>query len=241
MDEAEQLSGEELQEFLNNIPEEFNILEEEIDINLQMEYFELSRKVKQDDTPFEIIQKDSDLLYSNETDNETKKILLAKLASFDEPSAFRIIEKYLKNCESDMLDFAKLARYESKSQLESSLLGENKVFISSGLGGKDNKLRYFMVLFSKNKESFSDTQKKVINNEFEMSVNTCDGVLEKTDFDHSYVKLLLLLPLRIDLKTTFKNTIKECNQFGNFLKDNFLITNVKTLTNSEIEDFLTKR
>lgn len=241
MDEQEQLSGEELQEFLSNIPEEFNILEEEIDINLQMEYFELSRKVKQDDTTFEVIQKDADLIFNKETDIESKKILLAKLASFDEPSAFRIIEKYLETCEPEILDFVKLAHYESKSQLESSLLGENKVFISSGLGGKNNKLRYFMVLFSKNIDTFSDTQKKVINNEFEMSVNTCNGVLEKTDFDGHYVKIMLLLPLKVDIKSTFKNTIKECNQFGDFLKDNFLITNVKTLTNSEIEDFLTKK
>lgn len=241
MDEQEQLSGEELQEFLNNIPEEFNILEEEIDINLQMEYFELSRKVKKDETGFDIIQKDSDLLYREDTDIETKKILLAKLASFDEPMAFRIIEKYLNECESEIKDFVKLAHYESKSQLESSLLGENKVFISSGLGGKNNKLRYFMVLFSKNIELFSDTQKKVINNEFEMSINNCDGVMEKADFDGQYVKIMLLLPLKVDIKTTFKNTIKECNQFGDFLKDNFLITNVKTLTNSEIEEFLKKK
>lgn len=241
MEEQEQLSGDELQEFLNNIPVEFNILEEEIDINLQMEYFELSRKVKKDNTEFEIIQRDSDLLFSNETDLDIKKILLAKLASFDEPLAFRIIEKCLESCEPELLDFVKLAHYESKSQLESSLLGENKVFISSGLGGKNNKLRYFMVLFSKNIDLFSDTQKKVINNEFEMSINTCNGILEKTDFEGHFVKLLLLLPLKVDIKNTFKNTIKECNQFGDFLKDNFLITNVKTLTNIEIEEFLNKK
>ena len=241
MEEQEQLSGDELQEFLNNIPVEFNILEEEIDINLQMEYFELSRKVKKDNTEFEIIQRDSDLLFSNETDLDIKKILLAKLASFDEPMAFRIIEKCLESCEPELLDFVKLAHYESKSQLESSLLGENKVFISSGLGGKNNKLRYFMVLFSKNIDLFSETQKKVINNEFEMSINTCNGVLEKTDFEGHFVKLLLLLPLKVDIKNTFKNTITECNQFGDFLKDNFLITNVKTLTNIEIEEFLNKK
>lgn len=241
MDESEQLSANELQHFLNNIPQEFNILEEEIDINLQLEYFELSHKVKQDNTAFDVIKKESTLLYDKETDLKSKKILLAKLASFDEPSAFRIIEKFLDFCEPELQDFVKLAKYESKSQLESSLLGENRVFISSGLGGKNNKLRYFMVLFSKNNALFSETQKKVINNEFEISVNTCKGVLEKTDFDGLYVKLLLLLPLRIDIKATFKNTIKECNQFGDFLKDNFLITNVKTLTNSEIDEFLTKR
>ena len=53
--------------------------------------------------------------------------------------------------------------------------------------------------------------------------------------------MLMLLPLDIDLKTLFEKIIDECNQYGNFLHDNMIITNVKKLSEKEIADIVTKK
>jgi hypothetical protein len=53
-------------------------------------------------------------------------------------------------------DWAALSLQESRMTLESSLLDENQVIISTGLGGKAKKLRYFAVIAAKRRENFSE-------------------------------------------------------------------------------------
>ena len=43
------------------------------------------------------------------------------------------------------------------------------------------------------------------------------------------------------LKSVFKEAIDECNRYGNFLNDDFIVTNVRTLSFKEIEDFLERK
>ena len=48
----------------------------------------------------------------------------------------------------------------------------------------------------------------------------------------------LLLPLQIDLPSVLNGIIQECNQYGHFLKNNLLITNVKKIPREEIEQII---
>ncbi len=48
----------------------------------------------------------------------------------------------------------------------------------------------------------------------------------------------VMLPLKADIKQVFRNIVDECNQYGHFLKEDFMITNVKVLTRGEIIQFL---
>ena len=50
--------------------------------------------------------------------------------------------------------------------------------------------------------------------------------------------MLLLLPLKTELQPLFAGIIDECNQYGNFLHENMIITNVKKLTDEEIMHLL---
>ena len=50
--------------------------------------------------------------------------------------------------------------------------------------------------------------------------------------------ILLLLPMHHSLKVVFQEAIDECNKYGDFLKDDFIVTNVKTLSFKEIKNFL---
>jgi hypothetical protein len=125
--------------------------------------------------------------------------------------------------------------------LESKIMDENQVFISTGLGGKDEKLRYFVVLMSRTKVDLTPTQKMVIKNEFEFILNKFGADLEEADFSGYLATILLLLPMHHSLKSVFKEAIDECNRYGDFLNEDFIVTNVRILSFGEIKDFLERR
>ncbi len=155
-----------IQEIFGEVPGTFSILEEKIDIDLQMEYFEFSRTIKKDMDGREVLKRRNQIFDFNK-DAGDRKSLFAMLASLEDVSAYRTIEKYLKAGHPELRNWAILALQESRMLLESKLLEESQVFISTGLGGKGSKLRYFVVLIGKEKHGFSDLQKRIIKNEFE--------------------------------------------------------------------------
>jgi len=229
-----------IQEIFGSVPENYNILEEQIDIDLQMEYFEQSKSVKETLDPT-VIMGNKEGIYDVTLPLEDRKMLFTQLASLEDVEAYRTIEKYLKSAEVDLKNWAILALQESRMLLESKLLDENQVFISTGLGGKDGKLRYFVVLIGKEDNSFSDLHKKVIRNEFEIYLKKYDSELEKLDFNENFALILAILPLPLSIRGIFKEAIKNCNIYGEFLRSNFIVTNVRELSLVEIKDFLSKQ
>lgn len=264
---------EKIQEIMGKLPGNFSILEEQIDIETQMEYFEFSKSYKKEINAKEILKRKNEL-FSGDISLEDKKTLLVQLASIDNVEAYRFIEKFVKKLDiysaytsqlsptfptngagqvgtgqavgdrssikSDIHKWAVLALQESRMLLESSLLDENQVFISTGLGGKGSKLRYFIVLLSNANKDFSDVQKKIIKSEFEFTLKKYDAEVEEINFAHNFSTILCLVPLKISIQNIFEEIIKECNQYGNFLKSNFIVTNVKILSVKEISEFLMK-
>ena len=65
--------------------------------------------------------------------------------------------------------------------------------------------------------------------------------IEKIDFLGQFATLVVMVPLKVALKDVFRSAIIECNQYGDFMKSNFIITNVKELNLAEIKDFLIKQ
>jgi hypothetical protein len=228
-----------LQKLFNEFGGNLNIINEKIDIDLQVEYFRFSENVKQKISPEDIL-KNIDEIFNPELSVENKKLLLSQLASIDDVLAFRTIEQYLKNPDEELKFWAILALQESKMLLQSKLLEQNQLFISTGLGGRDNMLRYFIVILSQDNNPFSDFQKERINSEFSFVFQKNSAVIEEIKFQDNISTVLALIPINIALTDLFSAAIKECNIYGNFIKDNGIITNVKILTVPEIIDFLNK-
>lgn len=229
-----------LQEFLGQLPENFSILEEQVDVDIQMKYFEQAKSINRD-TPKEDILARKEELFSEETDITTKKELLILLAGLESPEAFRIIEKYkTEKPKSELYDWVCIAYHESKMLLESSLLEQSQVFISTGMGGRGKLLRYFVVLISNKKEEFNKTQKKLIIGEIEYSLEKYKAIIEESNFEGKYATLTCLIPLEAPIKDIFQSAIDECNELGNFISENFIVTNVKKLDAKEIDEFLEK-
>jgi len=229
-----------IQEIFGESPGTLSILEEKVDIDLQMEYFEYSKSAKQNLSEEEVL-KDMQELYNPDWTLEQKKVLFTRLASIENVEAYRFIERYLNEGHEEIRNWAILALQESRMLLESKLLDENQVFISTGLGGKGSKLRYFVVLILKQQEEYTDVQQKIVRNEFEISLKKYNAEIEKIDYQGTFATLLVIIPLRVSLKELFRDAIRECNQYGDFLKSNFIVTNVRELQLREIEDFLLKQ
>ena len=236
MEEHENLY-EKIQEILGGSPGNLKILEQQIDMDLQVEYYKCSRKLR-NDVEEQVAVDQAKYLNEPGYSIQVKKEILARLATIDKVECYRFIEAYYKLADDSLRDWALLALNESRMLMESKLLGENQVFISTGLGGKEQKLRYFVVLVSRTNMELGSTQKKVISNEFDYILRKYDAELEEISFSEYMATLLLLLPMHYSLKMVFQEAIDECNKYGDFLKDDFIVTNVKTLSFREIKDFL---
>jgi hypothetical protein len=227
-----------LRDVINNLPDNFNILEETIDIDLQKEYFETSQSLKFDpekDLVPEMIEK----INNAETTVEECKELLQKLALIDSVEAYRAIESFILNPLHALKEWAIIALQQSKMVIHCSLLDEQQVFISTGLGGKNGKLRYFMIFpFNDHILELSLLQKKALDDELHFFLSKNEGEIENISFSKTYATSTILLPLKAPIPDIVRNLLDECNQYDNFLHHNILITNMKYFSHDEITDII---
>jgi hypothetical protein len=214
-----------------------NILEEHINTNSQLEYFKYSRNIKSYKSEEEIIR-DKDFLFDQHLSIDEKKRTLRELASLNNVEAYRTIEKYLNYPNIKLYDWACIALQKSRLQIESKLLDESKVLISTGLGGKGHKLRYFIVLFTPNGIPLNKNQQGIIKKELEFFLKQKDAELEDIEIEGSFASILAMIPIKIPPQPLFRKVIEECNIFGTFLFPDFIITNVKALSSKEITELL---
>ncbi len=231
---------EKINSFFKQIPKDFSILEEEINVSTQIEYQKYKFKIINEEiNQKELFDKKKEL-FSDKISKDEKKKLLIQLAQIDDVKIFRTIEKF-KNDLSDndnLKDWAILSYQESKMLIESSLLETNQVFISSGLGGRGSKLRYFSVFFSENKEDFTKTQKKVILSEFNSTAEREDSEIEKIDFYKGFATASVLIPFGKEVHIIFQESINLCNELGSFIKQNIIVTNLKRFSEEDIKGIL---
>ncbi|HON52264.1 MAG TPA: hypothetical protein PLS12_03590, partial [Bacteroidales bacterium] len=93
---------EHLQSLFGKNPEQFNIIEEQIDIQLQMSYFKRSKRLKKKKVELQDMLQKVPLLYQDDVRIEEKRDILIHLASFEQVEAFRAIEAFWKVAEGDI-------------------------------------------------------------------------------------------------------------------------------------------
>ena len=239
MEEHENLY-EKIQEILGGAQGSLKVLEQQIDMDLQVEYYECSMKLKKEVEEKWALE-NAKYLEEPGYSEQVKKEILARLASIEKVACYRHIETFLQTAEENLRDWAVLALNESRMLLESRLLDESQVFISTGLGGKEEKLRYFVALLSRSSLNLNASHKMVINNEFDYILKKFDAEVEEIQFSEYMATILLLIPMNLSLKEVIEEAIKECNKYGDFLNSSFIVTNVKTLSFKEIKDFLANK
>jgi len=234
---------ERLRESFNKIDGQFHVLEQQVPVELQMEYFKYSERlrkkaVKIDESDYYTFH---DELCEKDVSAERKKYILAVLATSNQVKAFRILEEYARHPEPEVSNWAYMALMESRISLESELLDKKQIYISTGLGGKGEKLRFYVLLFASENKPFEEYQKQVIEREFAYALPKDACEIERLTMNDVYVELVFLVPVRVDIKTLLENVISECNQYGSFLSPVFTVTNVKELSSEEIASIIKKK
>lgn len=223
---------------LKNTKSKVQIFEEGIDINTQINFQKLTKKYLKSDTQ----QRDFSLL-ENELFNESveanlKKDILIELSLLEEVRAYRLIEKFYAECENDLKTWTALALQKSRVHIEHALSSEDKIYISSGLGGQGDKLRYFFVLSSKDNKPFNQFHKNIITNEIKFSITKFDGIVEKINFTEFYVTIICMLPFSNSLEEVFGTIHNECNKLGGFLSEKIIATNTEILNHEAVTGIL---
>jgi len=229
-----------IQDFLGGLNDNFSLMEDPVDVVVQMNYFETSGRTRVTEVNEKALLARKDDLFHPGLSVEDKKILLVQMAGIPNPEIYRTLESYAKNPDDKLKDWSKLALQENKLLLESHLLDTHQVFISTGLGGKGHKLRYFVVLINKNGDNLKPFQQKVVQDEMAYALQRHDSELEKLNFMHQYTTMRVVVPLSSDLTKVFREGIDECNQFGDFLSPDFIVTNMKELSEDEIKEALSE-
>lgn len=223
-------------ESFRNMEGHFHILEHRVPVEQQMAYFKYSDRIRREKNTM----KDDDYqkyivdLQNIELSKEEKMRILSILASSKQVRAYRLLEKYLQNPDPQLINWAYMALMESRITLESELSGEKQIYISTGLGGKGEKLRFYVLILSSGGVLFLDYQREIIRKEFGYSLPKNDCEIERLTIDDKYVELVFLIPVKIDIRKILEDVIRECNLYGNFLSEIFTITNVKELDREEV-------
>ena len=228
------------QRLLQETNGELRILEHQVPVEMQMEYFKYANRLRKvalpmEENEFEYYATD---LYSSDSSLERKKQLLSTLAISKQPKAYRILEKYVQTTDTELKDWAAMALMESRIALESELSGERQIFISSGLGGKGNKLRFYILLLSASGNPFLDYQQQVIEREFNYMLLQQDSEIEHLTVKDNYAELIVLTPIQLDIVHMIENIVTECNQYGDFISNTIALTNVKRLSEDEIAQII---
>jgi hypothetical protein len=228
--------------FLRDTDGDCRILEHQVPIETQMEYFVYSQRLR------ELLPEDSEMafdqfasvLFDSAGALSQKKTILSALAVSKEVRAYRMLQEYVQNPDKELKDWAQMALMESRVILESELTDERQVYISSGLGGKGNKMRFYILLLSATGKQLVDYQQQVIEREFAFASQKEDCEIEELTIKTNYIELMLLAPIQKNIKRFIEKIVTECNQYGDFIANTITITNVKKLSGKEIAQIIKK-
>lgn len=185
----------------------------------------------------EVFQEFYDFLESSENETldctgiNSKLIGLAKSGSIE---SMRELEKIISEgkLEGKESDFAKIALNFCRFKVENELLDVEMDLISGGLGGTENRLRYFVALTCEKGLAADHIQdmKKV----FRKVLENNDSVLEELTDHTFYVSVLILGSLNYAIGKILDEFFLECT----YLSREYYLTNCEIPTDDRIRDWL---
>ncbi|MCL3780720.1 hypothetical protein EMN47_10020 [Prolixibacteraceae bacterium JC049] len=220
-------------ETFSQLPANYVLLEEPVNIEVQNQYVDFVQKERVKVDEQEALANIPKLEKWDGTP-EDLKMYLSQLAIIEKVEAYRALERFVKDTGHSLFDWAILALQESRMLLRSQFLDEHQVYVSSALGGRGQKLRYFLVMLHDRFDHFSEFEQKVFRNEMLSRLEDIDAEIEEVNFNHCFVTISLLLPIIANLEYTFNSGIDECNEYGNFLSEDLILTNMKKIPDEEI-------
>lgn len=227
-----------LQQIMKNFAGEAFVLDSHVDTKVQMEYFRSATAMRG-----KFVEKDLPLLKrkvkSSKVTVGQKKEWIAGIAAMASVKGLRFLESLQETAPADLADWIKLAVLENRFILHSALADVPPILIATGLGGKGTRLRYFLAFFSRNEKGFDPWQQTLIQGEVEFALLE-KGEVEQMVFWQDSVRIDLLLEFKVDVKVWAKQLIELCNEMGDFIVEDHIITNIRTFDESQLKAYRKK-
>lgn len=231
---------DQLREILHSIPERFAIAKTGVDFSTQRAYLALAANHEHDLFSEEEVMTKGEALFNAATPVDEKKETLVLLAHTGTLDAYRVLERFAETTAPELRGWSALALEECRLLLEQGW-GESVGTIMTGLGGEEGRLRYFVVVCSKEgSAALTPAQTVSIERAFLAICNRWDSVLEEVQVQAHYAILKLLVPLDVAVGEVIEGGIGECNQRAEYLDDKYYVTNVRIPTDAEIQQFLSE-
>ncbi|MDR2805175.1 MAG: hypothetical protein LBB85_05955 [Dysgonamonadaceae bacterium] len=231
----------EFQQALRGVKGNLHVLEASVPVEKQMEYFNYSEKVREyckDET----VEEQINILHSDEASLEETKYAMTFLAISGDVKAYRALEKYSENPKNKVLsDWAVMSLLQARITLDTEFSDEKQIFIATGLGGEGNKLRFYAFFKAEGLRPFSEYQRDLIKKEIPFYIHRYQGEVEEIQIEDTYFSVAFLIDFQVDLRVMLLNAVEECNEYGNFIQTNFIVTNVKKFDQEDIRRELQKR
>lgn len=209
----------EILKLVASIPDEFRVIESQINFEVIDEYYELLEEL--DGQPDNLDELGN---WENIKSKEAIKKLLVKLSKIGDVPSYRKIERIIEAQNSEIMAFAHVALKFARMNLENQLSDEPIGFISSGLGGKGNKLRYYFAITSD--EKIEKDKETFIVDELQKVCARCDSEFEEIENHGNYVLIKILVSIDFAIGIVIEELINECP----FIDEGYLCTNVEKPT-----------
>ena len=112
--------------------------------------------------------------------------------------------------------------------------------ISTGAGGRDNLLRYYVVLHQKEKRVLGDKERNIIGKKFEDVARETSAVIEYIQFEKTYVMFQILLSFHIAVGSFIEKGIASCRKDLPLLCESYFVTNIKKPSRKDLTKFLSE-
>lgn len=230
---------EKIQQSLDDLHGNIHILEATVPIDQQKAFFSYAEIVKSSKNEKKSIEEYIKVLNTESISLEEKKYAMVFLSVSANIKAFRALEKYSENPQKELNDWALLALLQARMILENEFSDERQIFVSTGLGGKGNKFRFFAFFKSKGLTPFSNYQQNLILKEMAFFIDKYHGHIEKIEINNNYFTLLFLSDFEV-IRNAINNAVEECNNYGDFISTDFIVTNMEILDKKYIQKALQK-
>jgi len=207
-------------------------------MNDHLDYIENTHNYDYSNLPDVEVEKWGSVLFKNDTILDEKKKALGILAHVGSLNAYEYLKKYAGQPDQGLETWATLALGECTLFLHADLSGEDDLdFVFTGVGPNNDMFRLYVLLLPQEGNSFEAWQNKAIENEMTYAARDLKCLIEWFDFKINYASFSLLIPTDVSIDSIIKLGINNCNQFGNFLLEEYYCgTGVPNL--KEIEEII---
>jgi hypothetical protein len=223
-----------IDDILRDLPEQLNVVKRGIAPEVQQAYLEYADSIDPDEYAGHNSIINGQKLLSEETSPQEKKKYLILLAREGTAEACLMIDKFVEIAGEDLADWATLALETCWLLTESRLFDKEMGMLVSGLGGEDDRLRYFFVVPAKDNLVLTDAHQQELEPAFGRVCNRFDSILEEFQLHRDHITLQLLIPQDVAVATVIEGGIAESNQNSRLLHPDYFVTNTNIPTDEEI-------